>query len=77
MNAEVWPPKAIDPEHVVVTEAVQGSAIPVHLMYVEAVDGAYVPIALRKPAGGGPLPHRAVRDRQWRRRHGDAARPRP
>lgn len=46
----------IDPEHVVITEPVQGSAIPVHLMYVEMIDGAYSPIGLRKPAGDGPFP---------------------
>ena len=56
MSAEVWPPKAIDPEHVVVTEPVEGSAFPVHLMYVEAIDGAYIPVALRKPEGPGPFP---------------------
>lgn len=56
MSAEIWPPTALDPEHVVVTETVQGSDIPVHLMYVEAVDGAYIPIALRKPEGPGPFP---------------------
>jgi dienelactone hydrolase len=56
MSATAWPPAAIDPGHVVVTEPVKGSAIPVHLMYVEAVDGAYIPIALRKPEGPGPFP---------------------
>jgi dienelactone hydrolase len=56
MSAEVWPPAAVDPEHVVVTEKVEGSSIPVHLMYVEAIDGAYIPIALRKPEGPGPFP---------------------
>ncbi|HEV2630498.1 MAG TPA: prolyl oligopeptidase family serine peptidase [Pseudolabrys sp.] len=56
MSADAWPPKAIDPEHVIVSEKVKGSAIPVHLMYVEAIDGAYIPIALRKPEGPGPFP---------------------
>ena len=56
MSAEAWPPKAIDPEHIIVSEKVKGSAIPVHLMYVEAIDGAYIPIALRKPEGPGPFP---------------------
>jgi dienelactone hydrolase len=56
MSAQIWPPAAIDPEHVVVTEAVKGSSVPVHLMYVEAIDGVYVPIALRKPDGWGPFP---------------------
>jgi dienelactone hydrolase len=45
-----------DPEHVVVTEPVAGSPIPVHLMYVEMVDGVYIPIGLRKPEGPGPFP---------------------
>lgn len=56
MSVQSWPPAAIDPEHVVVTEAVRGSSVPVHLMYVEAIDGVYVPIALRKPEGSGPFP---------------------
>lgn len=56
MNARNWPPAAIDPDHVVVTEPVKGSSIPVHLMYVEAIDGVYIPIALRKPEGPGPFP---------------------
>ena len=46
----------LDPEHVVVTEPVRGSAISVDLMYIEMVDGAYIPIALRKPEGPGPFP---------------------
>ena len=56
MPAKAWPPASIDPEHVVVTEPVRGSAVPVHLMYVEAADGLYIPIALRKPEGPGPFP---------------------
>ncbi len=57
MNAiPSWPPATIDPEHVVVSEAVAGSRFPVHFMYVEMVDGAYIPIALRKPEGDGPFP---------------------
>ncbi len=51
-----WPYAKIDPEHVVVTEQVAGSAFPVHLIYVEMVDGAYIPIGLRTPAGSGPFP---------------------
>ena len=46
----------IDPQHVVITEPVRDSDIPVHLMYVEMVDGLYAPIGLRKPAGHGPFP---------------------
>jgi dienelactone hydrolase len=46
----------IDPEHVVITEDVKGSDIPVQLMYVEMFDGVYSPIGLRKPAGPGPFP---------------------
>jgi dienelactone hydrolase len=56
MSAKVWPPAATDPEHVVVSEPVKGSAVPVHLMYVEAADGLYIPVALRKPEGPGPFP---------------------
>ena len=37
----------IDPQHVVVTEPVRGSDIPVQLMYVEMIDGVYAPIGLR------------------------------
>ena len=47
---------SIDPERVVITEAVQGSDIPVQLMYVEMVDGVYAPIGLRTPRGNGPFP---------------------
>jgi dienelactone hydrolase len=47
---------SIDPEHVVVTEPVQGSDIPVQLMYVELIDGLYAPIGLRMPPGDGPFP---------------------
>lgn len=46
----------IDPEHVVVTEPVDGSDIPVQLMYVETMDGLYTPIGLRRPPGDGPFP---------------------
>lgn len=46
----------IDPEHVVITEPVEGSDIPVHLSYVETVDGLYTAIGLRKPPGEGPFP---------------------
>lgn len=46
----------IDPEHVVVNEAVAGSPFSVHLMYVEMIDGTYIPVGLRKPEGKGPFP---------------------
>lgn len=46
----------VDPEHVVLTEAVVGSDLPVHLMYLETMDGLYAPIGLRKPPGDGPFP---------------------
>ncbi len=47
---------SLDPEHVVFTEPVPGSDLPVHLMYVELIDGLYAPIGLRRPAGPGPFP---------------------
>lgn len=47
---------AIDPEHVAITEPVEGSSIPVELMYVGTRDGLYTAIGLRKPAGDGPFP---------------------
>jgi dipeptidyl aminopeptidase/acylaminoacyl peptidase len=46
----------VDPEHVVVTEPVPGSVIPVDLMYVPTLDGLYAPIGLRRPPGGGRFP---------------------
>jgi len=46
----------IDPQHVVVTEPVNDSELPVHLMYVEMLDGVYAPIGLRLPSGEGPFP---------------------
>jgi len=46
----------IDPQHIVVTEPVAGSPVPVHLMLIEMIDGVYVPIGLRKPPGEGPFP---------------------
>ncbi len=46
----------IDPQHVVITEPVRDSAIPVDLMFVEMIDGVYAPIGLRKPPGKGPFP---------------------
>jgi dienelactone hydrolase len=46
----------IDPQHIVVTEPVRDSALPVHLLLIEMIDGVYVPIGLRKPAGEGPFP---------------------
>ncbi len=48
--------QSLDSEHVVITEPVAGSDIPVHLMYVETRDGLYTPIGLRKPPGDGPFP---------------------
>lgn len=45
-----------DPQHVVVTQAVNGSDVPVELMYVELVDGVYAPIGLRRPRGTGRFP---------------------
>lgn len=50
------PTPALDPEHVVITEEIEGSDLPVHLMYVETRDGLYTPIGLRKPPGHGPFP---------------------
>ena len=46
----------IDAEHVVITEPVAGSDVPVHLMYVETWDGLYTPIGVRIPDGVGPFP---------------------
>jgi dienelactone hydrolase len=46
----------VDPEHVVIVEAVRGSEHHVHLMYVEMIDGVYAPIGLRQPTGAGPFP---------------------
>ncbi|MDE0208809.1 MAG: prolyl oligopeptidase family serine peptidase [Boseongicola sp.] len=43
-----------DPEHVHVTEQVNGETV--HLMYVEVWDGLYAPIGVRKPEGDGPFP---------------------
>jgi dienelactone hydrolase len=56
MSARAAAPESADPEHVVITEPVPGSDIPVRLMYVEMVDGLYAPIGLRVPAGAGPFP---------------------
>ena len=44
----------IDPEHVVITEMVDGRSV--ELMYIETWDGLYTPIGLRKPEGAGPFP---------------------
>jgi dienelactone hydrolase len=49
-------PAGLDPEHVVITEPVRDSDIPVRLMYVEMIDGVYAPIGLRMPSGTGPFP---------------------
>lgn len=48
--------KEVDPEHVVITEPVPGSTVPVELMYIETWDGLYAPIGVRKPDGDGPFP---------------------
>jgi dienelactone hydrolase len=55
-QADATGSKALDAEHVVITEPVKGSDIPVRLMYVETMDGLYAPIGLRKPPGDGPFP---------------------
>ena len=47
---------ALDSTRVVITEAVDGSDIPVHLAYIETIDGLYTPIGIRKPEGDGPFP---------------------
>lgn len=46
----------IDPARVVVSEALEGSDIPVRYAYVETIDGLYTPIGIRKPVGEGPFP---------------------
>jgi len=46
----------IDPQHIVITEPVKDSPIPVDLMLIEMIDGLYAPIGLRKPPGKGPFP---------------------
>ena len=43
-----------DPEHVHMTEDVNGESV--HLMYVEVWDGLYAPVGVRKPEGDGPFP---------------------
>jgi len=47
---------AVDPDHVVLTEPVPGSDIPVHYMYVPTLDGLYAPIGLRRPPGDRRVP---------------------
>lgn len=44
----------IDPEHIHLTEEVNGETV--HLMMVEVWDGLYAPIGVRKPDGDGPFP---------------------
>ena len=44
----------MDPEHIHLTEEVDGKTI--HLMYVEVWDGLYTAIGVRKPEGDGPFP---------------------
>lgn len=46
----------VDPDHIVISEPVRGSDIPVQLMYVELLDGVYAPLGLRLPPGAGPFP---------------------
>jgi dienelactone hydrolase len=48
--------QTIDPAHIVITEPVNDSPIPVDLMLIEMIDGLYAPIGLRKPSGKGPFP---------------------
>lgn len=43
-----------DPEHIHMTEEVNGESV--HLMYVEVWDGLYAPIGVRMPEGDGPFP---------------------
>ena len=50
------PATPLDPEHVAITEEIDGSDIPVDLMYIETRDGLYAPIGLRMPPGDGPVP---------------------
>src|SRR5215217_8701721 len=49
-------PVRLDPEHVVITEPVRGSEIPVDLTYVGTIDGLYAPIGLRLPKRDGAFP---------------------
>jgi dienelactone hydrolase len=56
MSAALSPASALDPEHMVVTETIDGSPLPVHFIHVEAIDGVYVPVGLRKPEEPGPFP---------------------
>ncbi len=44
----------MDPEHVVMTEMVDGR--PVELRYIETWDGLYAPIGIRRPVGDAPVP---------------------
>lgn len=44
----------IEPEHIHLTEDVDGETV--HLMYVEVWDGLYTPVGIRKPEGDGPFP---------------------
>ncbi len=46
----------VDARHVMATEPVRGSPVPVDLMLIEMIDGLYAPIGLRKPPGPGPFP---------------------
>jgi len=46
----------IDPQHIVITEPVKDSPIPVDLMLVEMIDGVYAPIGSRTPPGKEPFP---------------------
>jgi dienelactone hydrolase len=55
-EASPRPSGTVDPEHVVITEPVRDSEVPVHLIYIETIDGLYAPIGLRMPLGRGPFP---------------------
>src|SRR5262245_32540951 len=56
MAAVELPSVKSDPAHLVTTERVRDSDLPVELMFVETIDGLYAPIGLRKPRGSGPFP---------------------
>ncbi len=43
-----------DPEHIQISEEVNGASV--LLMYVEVWDGLYAPVGVRKPEGDGPFP---------------------
>ena len=67
----------IDPQHVVVTEPVRGSDIPVQLMYVETDRRRLRADRPAHATWAGAVSAGAVCVRQWRRRHGGGARVHP